>query len=102
MPIYEYYCVECGTTQEAYRRIDDRHLVMLCDLGHETELAASVPALSIWDADRGFPNAVKTGPGKFPTKAAYEKHLKDNHIGETKTDGKIYRPHGNTVVRSIR
>jgi hypothetical protein len=58
----------------------------------------SVPALSIWDASRPFPNAVKSGDGTFPTKAAYESHLKANNMAESDTSGKMYRPHGNKVV----
>lgn len=98
MPIYQYACAECGTTQEAYRRIEDRRFAMLCPLGHETELIYSVPAISIWDATRSFPNAVRSGDGKFPTRSAYESHLKANDLAEVKTDGKIKRPHGNRVI----
>ena len=98
MPIYEYLCQQCGTKHEAYRRMDKRSLAMICPKGHRAELTFSVPAISIWDADRPFPNAVKSGDGKFPTKAAYESHLKANHIAEYSTAGKIYRPHGNKVI----
>lgn len=102
MPIYEYICHECGTTAEVYRFIYERNMPMLCDLGHKRERIYSVPALSIWDTERSFPNAVKQGPGTFATKAAYEGHLKANDMAETRTDGKIYRPHGNRVIRSGR
>jgi hypothetical protein len=71
---------------------------MICPKGHKTERIFSVPALSIWDADRPFPNAVKAGDGKFPTKAAYESHLKANHMAETSTTGK----QKSRVPRSLR
>lgn len=99
MPIYEYACHECGTVTEDIRSIAARDDISVCNRGHVTERIVSVPALSIWNADRPFPNAVKAGDGKFPTKAAYETHLKMNDMAETKTDGKIYRPHGNKVIR---
>lgn len=98
MPIYEYICHECGTKHEAYRRIEKRDLAMICPLGHKTERIYSVPALSIWDADRPFPNAVHFGDGKFPTKAAYETHLKMNDMAETAIDGK----NKSRVPRSLR
>lgn len=98
MPIYEYVCAECGTTHESYRRVDDRNLTMLCPLGHETERIYSVPALSIWDADRPFTNAVTFGDGKFPSKSAYESHLKANDMAETSTSGK----NKSIVPRSMR
>ena len=98
MPIYEYICHECGTTHEAYRRIEKRHVVMICPLGHKTERIYSVPSLSIWDAERPFPNAVKFGEGKFPTKAAYESHLKANDMAETAIDGR----NKSRVPRSMR
>ena len=98
MPIYEYMCPKCHTLHEAYRRMEKRHVAMICPNGHKADLVSSVPALSIWDADRPFLNAVKFGDGKFPTKKAYESHLKANDMAEARTDGKIYRPHGNRVI----
>jgi hypothetical protein len=78
--------------------MDARNLPMICPKGHKAVMIYSVPALSIWDADRPFTNAVKSGDGRFPTKRAYEAHLKANDMAEVKTDGKIYRPHGNRVI----
>ena len=99
MPIYEYFCHECKTRIESYRAMDERHTMPTCSKGHATELGYSVPSLAIWNSDRAFPNAVKSGDGKFKTKAAYEMHLKMNDMAETSTDGRIYRPHGNKVIR---
>ena len=58
----------------------------------------SVPVVSIWDAERQFPNAVNVGKGTFPTKAAYESHLKAHDMAETKIDGK----NKSRVPRSMR
>lgn len=67
----------------------------------------SVPSLNIWNAERKFPN-IGTGCGdgatgefgemSFPTKAAYQAHLDENDIVESKTDGLNHTPHGNKVV----
>jgi len=100
MPIYEYICTKCGHADEIVRHIYERNMPHHCPRAHRMERIYSVPALSIWNSDRTFPNAVHFGDGKFPTKSAYETHLKMNDMAETKTDGKIYRPHGNKVIRS--
>ena len=99
MPMYEYVCRSCEIVVETYRPMAERNVEMVCPKGHVFERIASVPALSIWDASRPFLNSVKSGDGTFPTRAAYETHLKMNGLAECKTDGKIYRPHGNRVVR---
>lgn len=99
MPIYEYECRKCGSRDEAYRPVVNRNMTMLCPVGcGEMQRVYSVPVVSIWDENRPFPNAVKSGPGTFKSRGAYEQHLKDNHIAEVKTDGKIKRPHGNRVI----
>lgn len=98
MPIYEYFCAQCGTTEEVYRNIEARDLTPLCPVGHATKRVYSVPVVSIWDASRQFPNAVKSGPGTFPSRATYESHLKENHIAEVKTDGRMK----SRVPRSMR
>ena len=102
MPIYEYVCHECCTQATRYRSVADRNALVECSMGHRMELMFSVPALAIWNEDRSFPNAVKFGDGKFPTKQAYDSHLKANDMAETRIDGKIYRPHGNRVIRGSR
>jgi len=99
MPIYEYLCEICDVKEEAYRRLDDREMGMLCPKGHAMARVYSVPTLSIWDSERAFPNAVKFGEGKFGSRREYESHLKANDMAESGTSGKIYRPHGNKVVR---
>lgn len=99
MPIYEYFCSQCSTRREVYRPIADRDMISLCRKGHAEVRVYSVPSLSIWNASRPFPNAVKSGDGTFPTRGAYEAHLKANDIAEARIDGKIYRPHGNRVIR---
>ena len=98
MPIYEYRCSTCNTVDETYRTIRDSVRSYYCRNGHKCERIHSVPAVHTWDQHRSFPNAVKFGEGKFPTKVAYESHLKAAGMAETRTDGKIYRPHGNKVV----
>lgn len=98
MPIYEHFCRECKTTHEAYRSVEKRNVAMICPRGHKTERIYSVPALSIWDAARPFPNAVHFGDGKFPTKSAYESHLKANDMAETAIDGR----NKSKVPRSMR
>jgi len=98
MPIYEWICQKCGTTHEGYRSIEKRDLAMICPKGHKAERIYSVPALSIWDADRPFPNAVHFGEGKFPTKSAYESHLKANDMAEVAIDGR----NKSRVPRSMR
>ena len=99
MPIYEYVCSKCSTTAEIFRRMDERNMPMVCLCGMTLKRIYSVPVMQAWNADRSFPNAVAFGDGKFPTKAAYESHLKAHDIAESRTDGKIYRPHGNRVIR---
>ncbi len=98
MPLYEFLCHECGTIHEELRPVSKREQAAFCNQGHRCGVIYSVPALSIWDPGRPFPNAVKKGDGKFPTRSAYEAHLKMNGLAETKTDGKIKRPHGNKVI----
>jgi len=99
VPIYEYVCQKCDRVDELYRHVYERNMPHACPEGHSMEMIYSVPSLAIWNADRPFPNAVTFGDGKFPTKAAYESHLKAHDMAETRTDGKIYRPHGNKVVK---
>lgn len=98
MPIYEFVCAACERHIEAIRNIADRDGVYYCECGEIMERIYSVPALAIWNAERSFPQAVKTGDGKFPTKAAYETHLKVNDMAETRTDGR----NKSLVPRSMR
>ena len=100
MPLYEYVCSLCDAKVETLRSVSERDDPLACSRGHLMERIFSVPAMQVWNCDRAFPNAVTFGSGKFPSKAAYEAHLKSHDMAETRTDGKIYRPHGNTVVRS--
>jgi putative FmdB family regulatory protein len=98
MPIYEYVCHECGTTEESYRSLYERNMPKVCGQGHKMERIYSVPALAIWNADRPFPNAVNFGDGKFPTKAAYESHLKSHDMAESSTTGR----NKSIIPRSMR
>lgn len=98
MPIYEYVCYECDAKEERLRTIAERNLTEFCDSGHAMERIVSVPAVSIWNPYRTFPNAVKSGDGRFPTRAAYETHLKMNDMAEAKTDGK----NRSRIPRSMR
>ena len=102
MPLYEYACSVCMTTEEVYRPVSECYAVQKCPKGHVEQRIYSVPVMHVWNSDRSFPNAVHFGDGKFPTKAAYESHLKANDMAETRTDGKIKRPHGNKVLSVIR
>lgn len=100
MPIYEYVCPKCKVTIERFRLLSERSVLLECaSCFVPMERIYSVPSLAIWNAERQFLNAVKSGDGRFPTKAAYESHLKANNMAEVATDGKIYRPHGNRVLR---
>ena len=98
MPIYEFLCDECGASEEVYLRMVDRNLTQFCPLGHPEQRIYSVPVMQAWNQDRPFPNSVHFGDGKFPTKSAYESHLKANDMAETAIDGR----NKSKVPRSMR
>lgn len=101
MPLYEYVCTKCQGRVEIFRMMHERNMPISCACGATLERIYSAPSLAIWNAERQFLNAVRTGDGRFPTRAAYEAHLKANDMAEVATDGKIKRPHGNRVLRSF-
>jgi putative FmdB family regulatory protein len=98
VPIYEFRCEPCGFNDEIVRRMADRAKPHHCPRGHVMERIFSIAALSIWDADRPFTNAVAFGDGKFPTRQAYESHLKAHDMAESKIDGR----NKSKVPRSMR
>lgn len=101
MPIYEYICWGCNERQEIIRKYEQRNRAVYCQFCKgKAELVASVPQLGIWNAERRFPNVSNLGDGSmtFPSKDAYERHLKANHMAESAIDGKVKTPHGAKVT----
>ncbi len=102
MPLYEYYCFTCGDKCELVRRISQRNKPLVCKCGENKEMIVSVPTISIWNSEREFPNLTGHGNGsmKFSNNAEYQAYLKEQGVDEFAIDGKIRRPHGNTVIGS--
>lgn len=101
MPMYDYMCMVCNRRIESLRSIADRDVTLYCpscDAVMQRVLVA--PAMHVWNSERRFPNIVQEGDGSmaFPSKSAYEAHLKQNHLGEVSTDAPIKRSHGAKVV----
>ena len=99
MPIREYSCT-CGHAME---RIELRDLPPpRCECGKRMRVQPSLPAVIVWNAERKFPNVSRSSPdgsASFPSRAAYESHLKQSHMVESSTDGRLRRSHGATVYR---
>lgn len=105
MPVYEFYCHDCGDIFEVSRPIESRNRAFRCHhCKKPIDRIVSVPTMHVWNTDFRFPNVVHTGDGSanFPSRAAYEAHLKEAGLGEDSTAGKIERPHGNRVIRKVR
>jgi hypothetical protein len=68
------------------------------------ERVLMAPAMHVWNSERQFPNVSPHGDGTmtFPTKDAYESHLKATGLREIAHDGLIKKPHGNKVIRSFK
>jgi putative FmdB family regulatory protein len=101
MPFYQYNCNRCYTSQDELRTIKMRDDGPTCGkCGYEMYRVIVPPAVHTWSQDRKFPHMRGDGDGtmSFPTKAAYESHLKAEGIAEIATDGPILKPHGNKVI----
>ena len=87
MPLYEYFCGNCGRTSEVLRAVEDRQVPVICPLcmRGRGELIASVPAAITWDQHRAFENCGTRDPVSFETRKAYENHLKEKGIAEAST-----------------
>lgn len=104
MPMYEYKCT-CGNRWTLLRRMADRNIPPCCHCGKKMSRMISAPTMHIWDAGRQFPHMCsqgELGEMTFPSKEAYETHLKDRGIAEVSTSAPIKRPHGNKVVREAK
>ena len=105
MPMYEYKCIDCGGRITLLRRMADRDIPPVCNCGEGMHRMVSAPVMHVWDAGRPFPhmcNQGELGEMTFPSKGAYESHLKDRGIAEVSTSAPIKRPHGNKVVREAK
>ena len=105
MPMYEYKCRECEWRIILLRRMADRDIKPCCQCGESMERLISAPVMHVWNAQREFPhmcNEGELGEMTFPSKDAYETHLKDRGIAEVSTSAPIKRAHGNKVVREVK
>lgn len=101
MPIYEYHCRRCDEIEERLRSIPERDEQAECGrCGDDMVRIVSAPSLGIWNGERKFPNLSPTGDGSmtFPSRSAYEAHLKEQHIAEVGIKAPVKRPHGNRVI----
>lgn len=103
MPIYEYICESCNRRSEALREIKNRRRAPRCSCGAKCVITISAPAVNAWKDDRRFPNVRKTGDGTlaFPSKKAYEEHLRKSNMVEVGVQAPIKKPHGNKVIATI-
>lgn len=105
MPMYEYKCGECKNRWTLLRRIVDRDIKPVCACGEGMERMISVPTMHVWNAGRPFPhmcNEGDLGEMTFPSKDAYESHLKARGIVEVSTSAPNKRSHGNKVVMEVK
>ena len=101
MPMYEYKCGVCDERWILLRRIVDRDISPVCHCGKEMSRMISAPVMHVWDAGRSFPHMCdkgELGEMTFPSRDAYESHLKARGIAESSTSAPIKRPHGNKVL----
>jgi len=105
MPRYEFLCPGCGARTERYRKVGD-YTSPECPCGSEPELAVSLPSMHVWSGERRFPNLspkpYHDGTETFASKAAYESHLKANHLAEIDHGGVRKVKTGNRVVGTWR
>lgn len=103
MPIYTFYCATCTITADVYRKLGDYEPEPCPRCGGATQHVIGAPAVIVWNGERRFPNLSPQGDGcmAFPSRAAYEEHLKAQGVTEIGVTAPIKRPHGNRVVKSI-
>jgi putative FmdB family regulatory protein len=98
--MYEFRCDACGKYETVIRRVSERNTPRTCKCSTEMVRLISTPIMHVWEAGRYFPNVRPEGDGAmtFPSRAAYEAHLKEKGMAEVSTDAPVKRPHGNKVV----